>query len=179
MLYIVVKGFCSAVVLAALLVNESLLTASLSTVLAFNQTLSPSSAEFWPLELCTSLLCLVDSKTWNLNLPGNLGRVSSSEVSDLRYLIKKPKALRRLTVLPMCSSTTFSLIPMIRMLSMRTVLQVPLLNVPEQQDEDGWANSGEKGCPAGISGWHSAETVCDTTKVKQKEILFITGTVHT
>ena len=60
---------------------------------------------------------------------------------------------------------------MIRMLSLRTVLCVPLLNVPEKQDQDGWPNSGEKGCPAGISGWHSAETVCDTTKVKQEEIL--------
>ena len=56
---------------------------------------------------------------------------------------------------------------------MRTVLRVPLLNIPEQQDQDGWANSGEKGCPTDISGWHSAETVCDTTKVKQE------GTVHT
>lgn len=52
-------------VLAALLVNELLLTASLSTVLAVGQTLSLSSAEFWPLELCASLLCLADSKTWS------------------------------------------------------------------------------------------------------------------
>ena len=82
-------------VLAALLVNELLLTASLSTVLAVSQTLSLSSAEFWPLELCASLLCLTDSETWNLNLPGNLGRVSSSEVSDLKVLDQETQSLEK------------------------------------------------------------------------------------
>ena len=75
----VVEGSCSAMLLAVLL--QLLLTASLSTVLAIRQTLSPSAAEFWPLGFCATCLCLADSEPWGLSLPGNLGKAFSSGVS--------------------------------------------------------------------------------------------------
>ena len=75
----VVEGSCSAMLLAVLL--QLLLTASLSTVLAIRQTLSPSAAELWPFGLCATCLCLADSEPRGMSLPGNLGKAFSSGVS--------------------------------------------------------------------------------------------------